>query len=111
MTGVQTCALPIFDGNTENIMPLEPLRKKYEAFNWNAIEIDGNDVEEFVSTVEAAKKIKGKPTAIIAHTIPGFGVSFMENNYLWHGKPPNREEAVRALKDLRDYGEKLKAVA
>ena len=89
------------DGNTEKIMPLEPLKQKYESFNWNAVEIPGNDIAKFIATVEQVKKVKGKPTVIIADTIPGKGVSFMENNYLWHGKPPNKEEAEKALAELR----------
>ena len=89
------------DGNTEKIMPLEPLKKKYESFNWNAIEIKGNDIGLFIQTVNEAKKMKGKPTVIIADTIPGKGVSFMENNYLWHGKPPSKEEAEKAMAELK----------
>lgn len=89
------------DGYTENIMPLEPLREKYEAFRWHVIEIDGHNIEHFVDAVNEAKAIYEKPTVIIAHTIPGKGVSFMEGDYLWHGKPPNKEEAELALKELR----------
>jgi transketolase len=89
------------DGNTENIMPLDPLKAKYEAFNWNAIEIDGNDIKSFIETIEKAKTLSDKPTIIIAKTVPGKGVSFMENDYHWHGKPPNKEEAEKALTELR----------
>ena len=89
------------DGNTENIMPLEPLKRKYETFNWHAIEVEGNNIKKFISTVNEVRQIKDKPTVIIADTIPGKGVSFMENNYLWHGKTPNREEANKALAELR----------
>lgn len=97
------------DGNTENIMPLEPLKDKYESFNWHVLEVDGHNIEQFVDAVSEAKAIYEKPTAIIAHTIPGKGVSFMENDYLWHGKPPNKEEASKALKELRTLGGKIRS--
>lgn len=89
------------DGFTEQVMPLEPLREKYEFFNWQVIEVNGHDILEFVAAVNEAKAIYEKPTVIIAHTIPGKGVSFMENDYTWHGKPPNIEEAKKALEELR----------
>ncbi|MBI2037206.1 MAG: transketolase, partial [Candidatus Liptonbacteria bacterium] len=89
------------DGYTENVMPLESLREKYEAFRWHVIEIDGHNIEAFVDAVSEAKAIYEKPTVIIAHTIPGKGVSFMERDYLWHGKPPTKEEAEAALNELR----------
>jgi len=88
------------DGNTEEIMPLDPLDEKYKAFNWNVITIDGNDYKQILSTLTKARKNKNKPLMIIAKTIPGKGVSFMENDYRWHGKPPKPEEAVRALQEL-----------
>jgi transketolase len=89
------------DGHTEDVMPLEPLHEKYESFGWHVLEIDGHNIEEIVAAVNEAKAIYEKPTVIIAHTIPGKGVSFMENNYLWHGKPPTAEEAKIALEDIR----------
>ena len=89
------------DGYTENVMPLESLREKYEAFRWHVIEIDGHNIEAFVDATNEAKAIYEKPTVIIAHTIPGRGVSFMERDYLWHGKPPTKEEAEVALSELR----------
>jgi transketolase len=95
------------DGATEKVMPLEPLAEKYEAFNWRVWECDGNDIGEFIETVEQALETPGKPHVIIANTIPGKGVSFMENDYLWHGKPPNRSEADRALAELRAAAEAL----
>lgn len=91
------------DGDTEDIMPLNPLRQKYESFNWNVLEVDGNDIKAFIETIEQAKKSE-KPVFIIATTVPGKGVSFMENDYTWHGKPPNKEEAERALSELRANG-------
>lgn len=89
------------DGFTENVMPLEPLKEKYLSFNWEVLEVDGNNIREFVSSVRQARSIFEKPTVIIAHTIPGMGVSFMEKDFTWHGKPPNEEEAKKALKELR----------
>lgn len=97
------------DGNTEDIMPLEPLADKYRAFNWNVLEIDGNKMQEIIDACEEAKEETVKPTIIIAHTIPGKGVSFMEGKYEWHGKPPNQEEAKNALEELRILGEKIKS--
>lgn len=89
-------------GHTEDVMPLESLRAKYEAFNWHVLEVDGHNMQEIIDAFGEAKAIFEKPTVIIAHTIPGKGVSFMENKYEWHGKPPNKEEAELALKELRE---------
>lgn len=97
------------DGFTENVMPLEPLKAKYEAFNWHVLEIDGHNLESIVAAVAEARAIHEKPTLIIAHTIPGRGVSFMENDYVWHGKPPKPEEAKKALKELRTLGGKIRS--
>ncbi|MEK7450434.1 MAG: transketolase [Patescibacteria group bacterium] len=91
------------DGNTEDIMPLDPLKEKYESFNWNAIEVDGNNIKSFIEAIDKAKLVLNKPTIIIARTIPGKGVSFMENDYRWHGKTPNQEEAKKALEELTAY--------
>ena len=89
------------DGFTENVMPLEPLREKYQSFNWEVLDADGNNIREFIDSVRQARAILEKPTVIIAHTIPGKGVSFMERDFTWHGKPPNKEEAAKALNELR----------
>jgi transketolase len=97
------------DGFTENIMPLEPLADKYRAFNWHVLEVDGHNIEQFVDAVNEARAIYEKPTVIIAHVIPGKGVSFMENDYNWHGKPPNKEEAKKALAELRTLKGKIKS--
>lgn len=91
------------DGFTENVMPIEPLREKYEAFNWHVLEIDGHNIYEIISAATEAKAIYEKPTVIIAHTIPGRGVGFMEKNYLWHGKPPTSDEAKAALTELKKF--------
>lgn len=97
------------DGYTEDIMPLEPLTDKYEAFNWHVLHIDGHNMEEIIDSVSHARAVYERPTVIIAHTIPGKGVSFMEGMYEWHGKPPNEEEAKKALHELRTLGGKIKS--
>lgn len=89
------------DGFTEDILPLENLKAKYEAFNWHVIEIDGNSMQEIIAAFDKTKEISDKPILILAHTIPGKGVSFMENKYEWHGKPPNEKEAQLALEELK----------
>ncbi len=89
------------DGQTEIIMPLEPLREKYKAFNWRVIEINGHNFGQIINAYQEAKKNKNKPTVIIAKTIPGKGVSFMENKAEWHGKTPTEEEAKKAIEELK----------
>ncbi len=88
------------DGWNCNIMNIEPLNRKWEAFGWNVIEVNGHDFAELIDAFERAKLVKGQPTAIIAHTIKGKGVSFMENNPDFHGKAPNAKETEIALKEL-----------
>ncbi|MFA4999347.1 MAG: transketolase [Parcubacteria group bacterium] len=88
------------DGHTEDVMPLEPLRDKYISFGWHVLEVDGHNPYEIISAAGEAEAIYEKPTVIIAHTIPGKGVSFMENNYLWHGKAPSGREAKIALEEI-----------
>jgi len=95
------------DGMTEDIMPLEPLKEKYEAFNWHVLEVDGHNIQEIIDACNEAKAIYEKPVVIIAHTIPGKGVDFMEFDYLWHGKPPKPDEAKLALKELRTLKGKI----
>ncbi len=97
------------DGFTEEIMPLEPLRQKYESFNWHVLEIDGHNFEEIAAAVAEARAIHERPTAIIAHTIPGKGVDFMENDYLWHSKPFKPGEAKKALRELRTLRGKIRS--
>ncbi len=97
------------DGNTEDIMPLELLGAKWKAFNWHVIEISGHDFRAIDEAVNLAKSISEKPTVIIAHTIPGRGVKEFERDYHWHGKPPSKEEADMALKELRTLGGKIKS--
>jgi transketolase len=97
------------DGFTENVMPLEGLRAKYEAFNWHVLEIDGHNMQAIINAYKEAESIYEKPTVIIAHTTPGKGVDFMEGKFEWHGKPPSKEEAKEALKQLRTLAGKIKS--
>ncbi len=95
------------DGSTEDIMPLEPFADKYRAFNWEVFECDGNDIAQFIETIDKAKEVKDKPSVIIAHTVPGKGVSYMEGDYTWHGKSPNKEQADQALRELEAERERI----
>jgi len=107
------------DGLTEDVMPLESLRAKYEAFGWYVIEVDGHNMRQIVDAVEQSKTIHGKPTMILAHTIPGKGVDFMENDFKWHGAPPGgiedddgppkEKQAEVALKELRTLRGKIRS--
>lgn len=97
------------DGPTEVVMPLEDLRGKWEAFGWHVIEIDGNNIEAVIDACAMARAIQEKPVMIIAHTIPGKGVDFMENDFHWHGSPPNHEQAKLALHELRTLGGKIRS--
>jgi len=97
------------DGPTESVMPLEDLKGKWQAFGWHVIEINGNDIDAVIDACAMARAIKEKPTMIIAHTIPGKGVDFMENDYHWHGMPPNHEQAVKALHELRTLGGRIRS--
>lgn len=97
------------DGPTETVMPLEDLRGKWEAFGWHVLEIDGNDIEAVIDACAMARAIVEKPVVIIAHTIPGKGVDFMEYDFHWHGSPPNHEQAVKALHELRTLGGKIRS--
>ena len=96
------------DGLTEKVMPLESLVSKWVAFGWHVLEIDGHNMEDIIDACNMAKAIVAKPVVIVAHTIPGKGVDFMEFDYHWHGKPPNHEEAKNALHQLRTLGGKIK---
>lgn len=87
------------DGKTEDVLPLEPFSDKYHAFNWHVIEIDGNDIEQFIRACAAAKTVTDKPTVIMAHTIPGKGVAEIEGDYRWHGNPPGKGPADKIPAD------------
>ena len=97
------------DGNTENIMPLEPLPDKWRAFNWHVIEINGHDFREIINACETARAIVEKPVVIIAHTIPGRGIPEIEYDYHWHGNPPNTDQEKRWLQVLRTLGGKIES--
>ena len=97
------------DGPTETVMPLEDLRAKWEAFGWHVLEIDGNDIEAVIDACAMGRAIVEKPTMIIAHTIPGMGVDFMEYDFHWHGVAPDHEQAVKALHELRTLGGKIRS--
>ena len=89
------------EGYTEDIMPLEPLKQKWEAFNWHVQTIDGHSFQAIVEAVGQAQAVFNRPSVIIANTIPGKGVSFMERKYEWHGIAPNKEQGAKALKELK----------
>lgn len=106
------------DGPTENVMPLEDVRAKWEAFNWHVLEINGHNFDEIINACNEAKAIENKPVIIIAHTIPGKGVGYMEYDFRWHGNPPGTqdvtgdppktEQVKAALHDLRTLGGKIR---
>ena len=95
------------DGCVKDVMNVMPYEPKLEAFGWNVITIDGNNIEEILAALEAARAVKGKPTAIIAKTTKGKGVSFMENQASWHGKAPNEEQYNIAVSELTEYKNQL----
>jgi transketolase len=89
------------DGHVTEVMNIEPIAAKWRAFNWNVVEIDGHDLEQVLDALAQAKDTRGTPTLIWAHTVKGNGVSFMENEIAWHGTAPNRDQAEKALAELR----------
>jgi transketolase len=95
------------DGFTWDIMPLEPLKEKWESFGWHVLEADGHNFEALDEAVGHAKSVNNQPSLIIAHTIPGKGVPEFERDYRWHGKPPTADEGKRALHELRTLGGKI----
>jgi transketolase len=95
------------NGMTEQVMPLENLRDKYEAFGWHVLECDGNNIAAFIEVIDEAKAIYEKPTVIIAHNIPGKGIKEIEFDYHWHGSPPSKEQAVKWLAELRTLKGKI----
>lgn len=97
------------DGYTEDIMPLEPLKDKWQAFNWHVQEIDGHNIQQIIDAVNESKAVFEKPSVIIARTIPGRGVREFERKFEWHGKAPNKEEAKMAIDELRTLGGKIKS--
>lgn len=97
------------DGPTEHVMPLEDLSAKWSAFGWHVIEVNGNNIESFIDACSMARTIVEKPVVIIAHTVPGQGVDFMEYDFHWHGKTPDHKQAKIALHELRTLGGKIKS--
>ncbi len=95
------------DGETEKVMSIEPIADKWKAFGWEVMEINGHDFNEIIEAVNRAKEIRGRPVMIIAHTIKGKGVSFMEGSVHFHGKPPNDEEYKIAIKELDEERQRL----
>ncbi len=89
------------DGPVSQIMPLEPVKEKWEAFGWQTVEIDGHNVRQILEALHLAENIHNRPTIIIAHTVKGKGVSFMEGESYWHGRPPNGEQYKAALAELK----------
>lgn len=106
------------DGYTEDVMPLEPLRAKWEAFNWHVVESDGHNFEALTEAIGQAQAVYDKPSVVIAHTIPGKGVSFVERDFRWHGTPPGKgpdnvvakdKQGTEALNELRTLAGKIKS--
>lgn len=95
------------DDRVAEEMPIEPVADKWRAFGWNVIEIDGHNMEQIVRTLELVRIFKGKPTMVVAHTVKGKGVSFMEDVPEWHGKAPCAEEAACALNEIRSSRDEL----
>ena len=104
------------DGFTEDVMSLEPLRAKFEAFNWHVVEANGHDLDDLDDAIGQAQAVFAKPTVIIAHTVPGKGVDFIERDFKWHGAPPGdgpenmvkkNEQGEEALKQLKVLGSKI----
>ena len=97
------------DGFTEDVMPLEPLNKKWESFNWHVQEIDGHNFQEIIGAIDLAKEVQNQPSVILARTIPGKGIPMFERKPEWHGKPPSKEEGEKALEILRTLGGRIKS--
>ncbi|HBU69821.1 MAG TPA: transketolase [Elusimicrobia bacterium] len=95
------------DDFTENVMPLEPFAEKYKAFGWSVLEVDGHNMQDLINACSKARAIYENPTVIIAHTIPGKGVDFMENNPNWHAKAPNDLDAKKAIEEIRTMQGKI----
>ena len=88
------------DGDVEDVMGIAPLAEKWRAFKWNVIELDGHDMKQILAALTEARRTRGRPTVLLAHTVMGKGVSYMEDDFKWHGVPPSVEQAERAMRDL-----------
>ena len=97
------------DGSNDQVMTVMPIVDKFEAFGWDAVSIDGHDMDAIAAAIERAKMVKGKPSVIVCETVKGKGVSYMENQVGWHGVAPNAEQAERALAELRERQAELEA--
>jgi transketolase len=100
LTAVMDCNRIQNDDFVEKVLPMGPIAAKWEAFGWHVVEIDGHDMAQVVSALEASRAVAGQPAMIVAHTVKGKGVSFMENNPLWHGTAPDDRQAARALAEI-----------
>ena len=89
------------DDHVENVLPMGPIAPKWEAFGWHVTEIDGHDMDQIVQALEASRDVTGQPAMIVAHTVKGKGISFMENNPVWHGTAPNDQQAEQAYAEIR----------
>ena len=88
------------DGDVQDVMGIAPLADKWRAFNWNVLDVDGHDIKALMGAFENARATKGKPSVVLARTVMGKGVSFMEDDYKWHGIPPSKEQADQALREM-----------
>lgn len=95
------------DGRTPDVMPLDPVKEKYEAFNWHVLEVDGHNYQALIDAINQAKTMKDKPVLINALTVPGKGVSYMEDQHGWHGKTPDDAELEQALTELQEIRNKI----
>lgn len=102
VTAVLDCNGLQIDGPTDGVMSLAPLNEKWRAFGWHVLEVDGHDIESLLEAYAEARHVKGKPSVIIAKTVKGKGVSFMENQVGWHGNAPSEEQGEQALKELKE---------
>ena len=107
LTGIIDRSNIQIDGNTESIMPHEPLKEIYDSFGWHVLEVDGHNIPQFIAACAEADAIYEKPTLILAHTIPGKGIREIERDYRWHGKPPSAEEGKQFLNELRTMQGKI----
>ncbi|MFH0737763.1 MAG: transketolase [Candidatus Micrarchaeota archaeon] len=97
------------DGTSDDVLPLEPLSEKFDSFGWNVVVVDGNNMNAILHGFDMARSCQGKPSVIIANTVSGKGVSFMERKFGWHGKSPSKEEGEAALKELSEARKKMEA--
>ena len=88
------------DGSVEEVMSVYPIKEKFESFGFEVFEVDGNNIDSLITVFQKAKTVKGKPTVIVAKTIKGKGISFMENQVGWHGKAPSEEQYLEAMKEV-----------